>query len=103
MSLPNWAVAEVYEYDLGMSTACHNCGAALKEGATVYNDTEDTGTLYCCADCVGPVPDCEWCGEPSDMLTEVDDSDPSVGFYSKILMCPACQYKEGIKRRIRWA
>jgi len=93
MSLPSWAVAEKYEYDLGEAMSCNNCGASLKEGSTVYRDADDPTTLYCSTDCVGPVPDCEWCGKPSDDLTEVDDSDPSVGYRSTLLICYDCKYK----------
>ena len=44
-------------------------------------------------------PSCEYCGEPSEYLVEVDDSDPSVGYRSTILMCPKCQTKRRLFRR----
>ena len=101
MSLPSWAVAEKYEYDLGMSTSCENCGKQLTEGATVWRDKDKQfyqgkplpTAYYCSTDCVGPVPDCAWCGEPKDDLTEVDDSDPSAGYRSTLLICYDCKYK----------
>ena len=49
--LPDWASVEVYEYDLGASTSCHQCGVALKEGSKVYEDLDDLGTLYCSEEC----------------------------------------------------
>jgi hypothetical protein len=52
MSLPDWAVAVVYEYDLGMSTDCYGCGNTLKEGSTVYADLDDGSALYCSEECV---------------------------------------------------
>ena len=52
MSFPDWAVAVVYEYDLGMSTDCYGCGNALKEGSTVCADLDDGSVLYCSEECV---------------------------------------------------
>lgn len=103
-TLPSWAVAQTYEYDLDMSTVCEHCGKDLAEGATVYKDTESRNTYYCSEQCVqiadegAPPPDCHWCGEPSDMLTEVDDSDPSTGYHSTMMVCPACQTRRRLQR-----
>lgn len=33
---------------------------------------------------------CDDCNEPSDELTEVDDSDPSVGYHSTLQLCTEC-------------
>jgi len=46
-------------------------------------------------------PECEYCGEPHDDLVEVDDSDPSVGYYSKLNICANCQTKRRIWRNNR--
>ena len=106
-TLPSWAVAQTYEYDLDMSTACEHCGGDLREGSTVYKDTESRNTYYCSEQCVriadegAPPPDCHWCGEPSDMLTEVDDSDPSVGYRSTLLVCPTCQTRRRLGPQIK--
>jgi hypothetical protein len=43
-------------------------------------------------------PECEWCGEPHEGLIEVDDSDPSVGYYRTLWICANCQTKRRIER-----
>jgi len=45
-------------------------------------------------------PTCEWCEEEKeyDDLVEVDMSDPSVGYYSTVLMCSTCRHKRSIER-----
>ena len=48
-----------------------------------------------------PAPTCEWCGEPHEDLQEVDDSDPSVGYYSKLVICATCIGKRRIEKA-RW-
>lgn len=115
-TLPSWASPETYEYDLGMQTVCFQCGKALVEGQKVYRDIEEgeqwkaqgflgmSGALYCSEQCVKWVsepPVCEWCGEPNEFLDEVDDSDPSVGYRSMLLMCPACRMRRRLEPTIK--
>jgi hypothetical protein len=52
MTLPKWAQAMKYEYDLGMSSSCEHCGDALPEGSIVWKDTEARNAYYCSEACV---------------------------------------------------
>lgn len=66
---------------------CPDCGCRGEHYCLADVDTHDTDPLE------APIL-CDWCCRETDSLTEVNDSDPSVGYSSTLLVCRDCREKK---------